>query len=151
MLFFRNTRTGAPNEGVLTEYPQTSNSLNIADFQCEASPISCVLSTLNSEIRSLVVIRTLNVREEITSDKFPPQTLTSDDIYNSILRHSLSREKKECQKRCETTQNNPQKYILKRGSLSTTSRNPNANIPTSNKFSQLRLCNSFFSYGNQPF
>ena len=60
-----------------------------ADFQCEASPISCVLSTLNSEIRSLVVIRTLNVREEITSDKFSPQTLTSDNIYNSILRHGM--------------------------------------------------------------
>ena len=47
-----------------TTLPQISkdNSLKNADFQCEASPISCVLSTLNSEIRSLVLKRTLNVR-----------------------------------------------------------------------------------------
>ena len=31
-------------------------------FQCKASPISCVLSTLNCDIRSFVLERTLNVR-----------------------------------------------------------------------------------------
>ena len=45
-----------------------------ADFQCEASPISCVLSALNSEIRSLVLKRTLNVRIW-TNNKFSQTTL----------------------------------------------------------------------------
>ena len=43
-------------------------------FQCKASPISCVLSTLNCDIRSFVLERTLNVRIW-TNNKFSQTTL----------------------------------------------------------------------------